>query len=125
MLEKLFQHSLLEFWIDDFESLEPFMEDISKLQDSPLLLNDAQKADRMGEIKKRGIEEIFPAARRTLLKYRLEEMAYLFFKLEDEESSRLALTAAMTAEQEDTVGIGVDQRANAAQEPGDVSRSSR
>jgi hypothetical protein len=102
-LEKLFQHSLLEFWIDDLESLKPFMEDILKLDDSPLLLNDAQKADRAGEIKKKGIEKLFPLFKRALLKYRLEEMAYLFFKLEDEESSRLALAAALTAEQEDTV----------------------
>ncbi len=102
-LEKLFQHSLLEFWIDDLESLKPFMEDILKLDDSPLLLNDAQKADRALGIKKKGIEKLFPVSRRALLKYRLEEMAYLFFKLEDEESSRLALAAALTAEQEDTV----------------------
>jgi len=101
-LEKLFQHSLLEFWIDDLENLKPFMEDISKLQDSPLLLNDAQKADRVVEIKKRGIEELFPASRRALLKYRLEEMAYLFFQLKDEESSRLALAAALSAELEDS-----------------------
>jgi len=101
-LEKLFQHSLLEFWIDDLESLKPFMEDILKLDDSPLLLNDAQKADRAGEIKKKGIEKLFPASRRALLKHRLEEMAYRFFQLEDEESSHLALAAALTAEQEDT-----------------------
>jgi len=102
-LEKLFQHSLFESWVDDFESLKPFMEDILKLDDSPILLNDAQKADRAGEIKKKGIEELFPAPKRALLKNRLEEMAYLFFKLGDEESARLALATALTAEQEDTV----------------------
>jgi hypothetical protein len=101
-LEKLFQQNLFESWIDDFESLKPFMEDILKLDDSPLLLNDAQKADRAGDIKKKGIEKLFPISRRALLKNRLEEMAYLFFKLEDEESSRLALAAALTAEQEDS-----------------------
>ncbi len=102
-LEKLFQHSLFESWVDDFESLKPFMEDILKLEDSPLLLNDAQKADRALEIKKKGIEKLFSVSKRALLKNRLEEMAYLFFKLEDEESSRLALAAALTAEQEDTI----------------------
>ena len=102
-LEKLFQHSLFESWVDDFESLKPFMEDILKLDDSPILLNDAQKADRAGEIKKKGIEELFPTPKRALLKNRLEEMAYLFFKLGDEESARLALAIALTAEQEDTV----------------------
>jgi hypothetical protein len=101
-LEKLFQHSLLEFWIEDLESLKPFMEDILKLDESPLLLNDAQKAERAGEIKKKGIEKLFPISRRALLKQRLEEMSYLFFQLGDEESSRLALAAALTAEQEDT-----------------------
>ncbi len=101
-LEKLFHHNLFESWIDDFESLKPFMEDILNLEDSPLLLNDAQKADRALETKKNGIEKLFPVSRRALLKYRLEEMAYLFYKLEDEKSSRMALAAAMTAEQEDT-----------------------
>ena len=102
-LEELFQHNSFESWIDDFESLKPFMEDILKLDDSPLLLNDAQKADRAGEIKKKGMEELFPSPKRALLKNRLEEMAYLFLKLGEEDTSRLALAAAGTVEQDDTV----------------------
>lgn len=102
-LEKLFLHGLLDSWFVDFESLKPFMEEILKLDDSPIILNDAQKADRAGEIKKKGIEELFPAPKRALLKHRLEEMAYLFFKLREEDFSLLALDAAITAEQEDTI----------------------
>ncbi len=102
-LEKLFEHNLMKKWLIDFEHLKPFMEDTLKVDDSPIVLTEAQKSDRAREIKEKSIKELFPATKRDLLKHRLEEMAYIFLKLEEEECSKISLTAARTMVQEDTI----------------------
>ena len=102
-LEKLFAHNLMESWLIDFEDLKPFMEDILKVEASPIVLSDAQKADQVKQIKDKSIEALFPGPRRALLKHNLEEMAYFFFKLDQDEYSRMALTAARNLEEEDTI----------------------
>jgi hypothetical protein len=93
----------MESWLIAFEDLKPFMEDILKVEGSPIVLSDAQKADRVRQIKDKSIEELFPGPRRALLKHNLEEMAYFFFKLDQDEYSRMALTAARNLDEEDTI----------------------
>lgn len=102
-LGKLFAHNLMELWLIDFEDLKPFMEDILKVEGSPIVLSDAQKADQIRQIKEKSIEELFPEPRRALLKHNLEEMAYFFFKLDQDEYSRMALTAARNLDEKDTI----------------------
>ncbi|OPX36092.1 MAG: hypothetical protein B1H12_07805 [Desulfobacteraceae bacterium 4484_190.2] len=102
-LGKLFDHNLMDLWLIDFEGLKPFMEDILKVEVSPIVLSDAQKADQIRQIKEKGIEELFPGPKRTLLKHNLEEMAYFFFKLDQNEYSRMALTAARNLDEEGTI----------------------
>lgn len=102
-LEKLFEHNLMKKWLIDFEHLQPFMEDILKVDDSPIVLTEAQKSDRAREIKEKSIEKLFPAPKRDLLRHRLEEMAYIFLKLGEEEYSEISLAAARTMVQEDTI----------------------
>ncbi len=100
-LETLFQHKLMEAWLIDFERLRPFVEELLKAEDSPIVLSDGQKSDQAGRIKEKAMDELFPASERALLKRRLEEMAFVFFKLEEEEYYRLCLNAARITEQED------------------------
>ncbi len=102
-LEKLFEHNLMKKWLIDFEDLKPFMEDTLKVDDSPIVLTEAQKSDRSREIKKKCIEELFPAPKRDLLRHRLEEMAYIFLKLGEEEYSEISLAAARTMVQGNTI----------------------
>lgn len=102
-LGKLFAHNLMESWLIDFEDLKPFMENILKVEGSPIVLSDAQKADQIRQVKDKSIEELFPGPRRALLKHNLEEMAYFFFKLDQDEYSRVALTAARNLDEEDTI----------------------
>ena len=49
------------------------------------------------------MKEIFSPERRQLLKRRLEEMGYIFFKLGQEETAGLALAAAHAVDQESTI----------------------
>ncbi len=102
-LGKLFDHNLMDSWLIDFEGLKPFMEDILKVEGSLIVLSDAQKADHVRQIKDKSIKELFPGPKRTLLKHNLEEMAYFFFKLDQDEYSRMALTAAQNLDEEDTI----------------------
>ena len=102
-LMELFDHELMEFWLIEIEALRPFMEDMFKVQESPIVLTEAQKSDRIREIKEKCMGEIFPPERRELLKRRLEEMGYIFFKLGQEETAGLALAAAHATDQESTI----------------------
>jgi hypothetical protein len=102
-LEKLFGHNLMESWLIDFEDLKPFMEDILKVEGSPIVLSEAQKADQIRQIKDKSIEALFPGPERDRLKHNLEEMAYFFFRLDQNEYCTTALTAARNLDEEDTI----------------------
>ena len=102
-LETLFQHKLMEAKRIEFEILRPFMKDILEVKDSPILLTEAQKSERVSSIKEKCMDELFPAPKRTLLKRWLEEMAYVFFKLEEEKYAELSLSAARAMDQEGTI----------------------
>ncbi len=102
-LMELFNHELMEFWLIEIEALRPFMEDMFKVEESPIVLTETQKSDRVREIKEKCMGEIFSPERRELLKRRLEEMGYIFFKLGQEETAGVALAAAHAADQESTI----------------------
>jgi hypothetical protein len=102
-IEALFSHEFMQSWIIEIEQLRPFMEDMAKTEDSPIVLTDAQKADRISQIKAEASKALFPLPKRELLKQRLEEMAYVFFKTAHNEFAALALGAAQTLDQRDTL----------------------
>ena len=102
-IRRLFQHELMEKWVIDIDQMKPLVEDILKIEDSPIFLTEIQKSDRIQQIKEKYIEDLFPATKRFLLKQGLEEMAYFFFKLDEEEYSRLCLAAAGSLKEQDTV----------------------
>ena len=93
-LTKLFSDRLMESWVVEWEPLRPFLEDILKLDESPIVLTEVQKSERSRQIKEKGMEKIFDEEKRDLLKHRFEEMAYIFFKLGDEDLSGVCLAAA-------------------------------
>jgi len=92
-VKKLFEHDLMQTWRIDYEDISPFMEEIIGIGESPIFLSESQKADRAGQIKEKCAEALFPASKRALMKHRLEEMAYIFFKQGQDEYARLSLMA--------------------------------
>jgi hypothetical protein len=102
-LINLFKHKPMESWFIEFEPLRPFMEDILKLDDSPIVLTEIQKLERARQIKEKCMEKLFDDEKRGLLKHRFEEMAYIFFKLGEEDSSRACLDAAGALGEEDSI----------------------
>ncbi|MGD9041568.1 MAG: hypothetical protein PVH82_18145, partial [Desulfobacteraceae bacterium] len=102
-IERLLSHELMKTWIIDPEEIKPLVEDIQKVKESRILVSDAQKTEQITEAKRKITREIFSDEKRQLMKRRLEEMAYFFFKLEEEEMARLSLTAAKSIDEKDSL----------------------
>jgi hypothetical protein len=102
-LINLFKHKFMESWLIEFELVRPFLEDILKLDDSPIVLTEAQKAERERDIKEKAMERLFGDEKRGLLKQRFEEMAYIFFRLDEEDLSRVCLDAAGALGEKDSL----------------------
>ncbi|MFC1866927.1 hypothetical protein ACFL0H_02160 [Thermodesulfobacteriota bacterium] len=101
-IEKLLGHELLESWIIGPEKIQPVLDEILKVEESPIIITQEQKTNRIGEIKEKAIAEIYPRPKRLILKEDLEEMAFIFFRIDGEEYARLCLASAMTMDEEDS-----------------------
>ena len=95
-IEKLLEHDLFESWIIEPEEMKTVLGEIVEAEESPILVSEEQKRDRINQIKEKGIENLYPESKRLLMKDRLEEMAYVFFKLDKEEYARLCLVSAQS-----------------------------
>ena len=101
-IERFLAHELMKTWIIDPEEMKPLIEDIQKIKESRILVSDAQKKDQINEAKTKTISKIYSGDKRLLMKWRLEEMAYFFFKLGEEEMGRLSLAAAQSLDEKDS-----------------------
>jgi hypothetical protein len=95
-IDRLLAHELMDSWIIELEILGPVLEELVRVEKSPILLSDQQKLERIRGIKEEGIRSIYPDFRQALLKGRLEEMAYIFHVREEKDYARLALDAALS-----------------------------
>ena len=84
----------MQSWLIEPERIGFIIDEISKIESSPIIVSDVQKANRVREIKEKAISELFPDSVRIRLKDDLEEMAFFFFKLDETDYVRLCLLAA-------------------------------
>jgi len=106
-IDKLLGHELMESWIIKPEEIKPLFEKIVEVEESLILVSEAQKLDRIKEIKDQGVAQMFPDSKRSIIKERLEEMAYIFLKLDEEEYTRLSLISAFSLDEKDSI-LGVN-----------------
>lgn len=92
--EKLFSHPAMETWFIDPAEMEPLLFALEDVEEGPLLLSEAQQEERYESIKEKWADEHFPDSRVAILRYRLEEMAYVFHKRDETDYAILALSAA-------------------------------
>jgi hypothetical protein len=93
----------MKSWVLELEPMRPFMEEIVASEDSPLILSPEQKTRRMAEIKERCAAALFPGEKRQLMKNRLEEMAFVFQKLDESSDYPVScLKAALTMDETDS-----------------------
>ncbi|SPD75522.1 conserved hypothetical protein [uncultured Desulfobacterium sp.] len=104
-LERLLNQGPMESWVIDFESLKPYLEELIKLDESPIILTELQKSDQARRLKDDCIEKLFSDTSRALLKRRFEEMAYFFFKQGQEDLCHLCLGAGQGLINEDSHGM--------------------
>jgi hypothetical protein len=72
-----------------------YAELIKEAEASHLVLTPQQKEARLLSLYREALEELFPEAERFLWKKRLEEMAYILWKLEKKREASLAVSAAV------------------------------
>jgi hypothetical protein len=98
-LDRLFQHELMNSWTLDPEKLEPLSEEVMRAQESPIFISEAQRREHMNKIKEESITKLFGEKERLIFRRRLEEMAFVFFKIGEEALARLSLAAALSIEE--------------------------
>jgi hypothetical protein len=105
-LQRLFENEFMASWVIDLKSLRPLIEEIRKAEESRIFISEGQRLEHIHRITYEGIPKLFTEARRSGLKYRLEEMAYVFLKSTEENLARLCLAAASSlAEKESPIKV--------------------
>lgn len=102
-IHDLFEQDMMASWFFDLEKMETLVKDIEEAENSQILISEEQKAGRIREIKEKALNDLYTDARRLLLKGRLEENAYLFFKTDEVSPARACLLAAASLEQKSSL----------------------
>jgi hypothetical protein len=79
------------------------MDRMDEMGDSPLILSEGQKADRLHDLAAECGRDLFPPKKREFLKHLLEEMSFVFSRLKEKEYASLSLSAARTVSEIDAV----------------------
>jgi len=94
----LLKADLFYNWRIEEDQIRPYADEVGEAEESKIVLNQAQKEARFQGIYQKALSELFSGERRVLYKRRLEEMAYLFLKLEREEEARVSVAVALDLE---------------------------
>jgi hypothetical protein len=92
---KLHRIPPFSLWFLNPEEVRKYAEAIKKAEESRIVLTPDQKDARLTSIYMEALQEIFPEGKRLLWKRRLEEMAYILWKLGKERDAKKALSAAV------------------------------
>jgi len=94
----LLKANLFNSWKIAEDSIRPYADEVWEAEESKIVLNQTQKEARFQWVYQKALSELFSGERRLLYKRRLEEMAYLLYKLGREEEARISLAVAIDLE---------------------------
>jgi hypothetical protein len=94
MATRLLDQDILAFWMADPREVRDLADQIQEVEESPIFLSEDQKERRIDEIVRTWIRDHYTEEKRARIAHRLEETAYVFHRLGDEETARLACVAA-------------------------------
>lgn len=94
-------------WFFGAEQLEHYAEIFRQIRDSPLVLNEAQQRERIGELIEDAVEKIFGGEQAASWARRLTEMAYFLHHTKRPELARCALAAALALASSTQGGRGI------------------
>lgn len=96
----LFELPEFSNWAIEPDEMERYTEKIQEASKSKLVLTPIQKQERIYQIFNDAAEELFNEERRLLYSRRLEEIAYIIYKLGKEEEAKTCLAAALALRSE-------------------------
>lgn len=85
-------------WRIEEDLIRPYADKVWEAEESKIVLNQTQKEARFQGIYQQAMLELFSRERKFFYQRRLEEMAYLLFKLGREEEAKIALAVAIDLE---------------------------
>jgi len=94
----------IQRWLFDAEQARPYLEKINSAQDSPLVLNQHQKQERVNEVIKDAVVELFSGQSGESYSRRFEETAMYFASTARPVSARRALTVSLALRSEGNSG---------------------
>ena len=97
----------MQRWVFDAEQAKPYVEKISSAQESPLVLNQHQQKDRVNDVIKQAVAEVFSGESGQVYARRLEEMALYFTATGRVESAQRALAVSLALQKEGASGSGI------------------
>jgi hypothetical protein len=94
----LLKVDLFQGWRIEQDQIQRYADEVWEAEESKIVLNQTQKEARFQGIYQKALSELFAGERRQLYRRRLEEMAYVLFKLGREEEARISLAVAIDLE---------------------------
>jgi hypothetical protein len=94
----LLRADVFSSWRIEEDQIQPYVDEISGAEESKIVLNSAQKEARIQGIYQKALTELFSGDRKFLYQRRLEEEAYVLFKLGREEEAKISLSVAIDLE---------------------------
>lgn len=104
---QLLEEPELQRWLLDPERAQPYIDQISQAQDSPLVLNRYQQQDRMQTIIEKAISELFSPENSQVYARRLEETTLHFVKSGRLDAARRACAVASALKRSAQGGKGI------------------
>ncbi len=97
----------MQRWVFDAEQAKPYVEKITSAQESPLVLNQHQQKDRVDDVIKQAIAEVFSGESGQVYARRLEETALYFAATGRVTSAQRALAVSLALQKEGASGSGI------------------
>ncbi len=92
---ELLKADVISSWRIEEDQIRPFAGEVWEAEESKIVLSQPQKEARFQGIYQKALSELFTSEERFLYQRRLEEMAYIFFKLGREEEAKVSLAVAI------------------------------
>lgn len=97
----------MQRWLFDAEQAQPYIEKITSAQESPLVLNQHQQKDRVDDVIKEAVAELFSGENGHAYARRFEEAALYFAVTGRLESAQRALAVSLALQKEGASGRGI------------------
>ncbi len=104
---QLFEEPEVQRWLLDHDQAHAYIDQISQVQESPLVLNRYQQQDRIQTILEKAITEIFSAENGRSYARRLEEASFRLAATGRLEAAKRALALALALKRSERGGKGI------------------